>query len=464
MFRRFKKYIIGDAIRKTSNHFEKAKIAMFFNLTIMSVLFYTIGSIIFLSKGYWYIETMQLVGYILIIALVISIKKTNGYKVPALIWMSSIVFLSFFGAIINNGELSYLNLGLLLMNVPFMFLMSSKFWGYVNLIYAAAYIFVTLSISYSDLRMIDVGIDFSHDRKFFNEPNIIYILIPVALTIYIFYEFIAAEKKARIILSRQKGIALEHQDIIKTKNKSINDSIDYATQIQRTLLPELNDLDLIFKDYFLLFNPVDQLSGDFYWVNKIDNILYFAVIDSSESGVPGALISFICHNGLNTAINEVKLKTPAEILDYLEDYFKLALSKEKRKGEINIALCSFDTDQNLLTYAGENNSIYIINNNDLLEYRPKKYSPSKLDNRSRFKDQKTILELGDIIYIFSDGYANQYKGMQGEKLKQSVFKQLLLSIASKPMAGQKAQLQSNLKDWLGYDTQSDDICILGLKM
>lgn len=464
MLKRFRNYIIGDALKSSKDSFEHTKLEMFYNIAFVFSILCLLSSIPLIYNKYWYTSIIVQIGAILFAAIFLSLKRSRSYTLPSFIFMLNVIFVTLSAWVVNEGESSYLIFGLSISIIPFMFLMRPKFWGYFYLIFSAIFVCVSISISYGFLNPINIGIDFSHDRNFYRTPNLLVTILPVLFLIYLLYEFTLAENKARDLIIKQKEIASKNRSLLEDKNKSINENIDYASQIQRSLLPRPKKLDTIFKENFILFKPVDQLSGDLYWINKTDDISYFAVIDSSESGVSGALISFICYNALNIAINEVNLKQPAEILDYLQDYFNHSLNKEKRKEEISLALCSYDYESRTLTYSGENSPIYILKKDNIIEYKAQLSDPNKLKTRGNYKDQKIILDKNDIIYIFSDGYANQNKNMSSDKLKFSVFKQLLLSISHELMPVQKKKLEDNLKVWLNYEQQSDDICILGLKV
>lgn len=464
MLKRFRNYIIGDAIAATNDSFEAAKIEMFFNIALVSSLLYALTSLPQIYNKYWYTALTLQLGAILLVSIFYSLKRSQSYITPSFLFMATTIFVSVSACIINGGQASFGIFGLAIVIIPFMFLMLPKFGGYFYLFFVIVFVFISISITYGYLSPIDIGIDFSHDRAYYRSPNIFVTMSPAIVLIYLLYEFRMAEQKARRLLIEQKEIAVENNTVLGDKNKSINENIDYASQIQRAILPKSAKIDEAFEENFILFKPVDQLSGDLYWINKKDDLSYFAVIDSSESGVSGALISFICYNALNQAINEMNLKQPAEILDYLQNYFDTALSREKRKEEICIAICSYDKVNSTLIYAGEHNPIYIIKNKNLIEYKAQFSNPNKLKGKRNYKNQKISLEQNDIIYIFSNGYANQNKSMTSEKLKSSVFKQLLLSVSNESMPVQKKMLETKLKEWLNYDLQSDDICILGLKV
>ena len=256
-----------------------------------------------------------------------------------------------------------------------------------------------------------------------------------------------------------------NKPLFEKKNRSINDSINYAFQIQKTILADLSDLEHNFDENFLLFKPKEKLSGDLYWIKKVNGLLYISVVDTSENGIPGALFSFICHDGLNMAINTLQIITPSKILKYLNEYLKSALTVENRQNNINVSLFSYDTKTRELVYAGDNSSIFVVTNNDIIEYRGRTREHNSVAINRPYKDQTVQLNKNDTIYIFSDGYANQFTGMKDKRFKQSVFKQFLLSIHYEFLTSQRNLLDKNLKEWIGKDTtQSDDICVMGIKV
>ncbi len=272
---------------------------------------------------------------------------------------------------------------------------------------------------------------------------------------------------------------------LEEKNKSISDSIQYASKIQAAILPPQALLQENLQNYFVLYKPKDVVSGDFYWLEKKDDIIYFAVVDCTGHGVPGALMSMIGFNSLNKIVRENLIYSPANILDKLNDEIEAILRQkdfQELKDGMDIALCMYDTKTRELEYAGANNPLYIVrkyneggvnafdvepivvDDNVLYEIKADRQPIGIFENRKQFTNHKFVLAEGDRLFLFSDGYADQFGGPKRKKFQYRKLKELLLKISDKAMAEQKILLESAFYDWKGDNEQIDDICVLGVKI
>jgi serine phosphatase RsbU (regulator of sigma subunit) len=191
--------------------------------------------------------------------------------------------------------------------------------------------------------------------------------------------------------------------------------------------------------------------------------VFFAVADCTGHGVPGAMVSVICNNGLNRAVREYGLSDPGKILDktreiVIEEFEK---SNDDVKDGMDIALCSLEN--NVLEYAGAHNPLWLIRNNELMTIKANKQPIGKFDLQEPYTTHRIELKKGDALYLFSDGYIDQFGGEKGKKLKTSGFKDLLLNIQSKVMKEQYKIIKDNFYEWKGNIEQIDDICIMGIK-
>ncbi|MBL1233313.1 MAG: DUF4154 domain-containing protein [Flavobacteriales bacterium] len=324
------------------------------------------------------------------------------------------------------------------------------------------------------------------------QKNIIWLsvifLIIVSILGLLAYRSYKLKKKANILIVQQKYE-------IEAQHKEIRDSIDYAKRIQQAIIPPIKIVEQHLKDCFVIYQPKDVVSGDFYWLesptlnliaNEIkqpakndEGAIFFAACDCTGHGVPGAMVSVICNNALKRSVNEFKLTTPGEILDrtrkiVVQEFEK---SEDDVKDGMDIALCSlklsekseFSESYATLQYAGANNSLYIISKNtagenELIEIKPDKQPIGKVDSPTPFTTHSISLKKGDTIYVFTDGYADQFGGEKGKKMMYKPFKNLLLSIQDKNMSEQKNILEKHFKEWKGGLEQVDDVCILGVRI
>ena len=284
------------------------------------------------------------------------------------------------------------------------------------------------------------------------------------------------EKLEQIVVERTHEIAeqnqkLEHQNAeIEEKTNDILDSIKYAKRIQNTILPSEDKLKMIFDhDHFVLYKPKDIVSGDFYWAARFDNKSIFSAIDCTGHGVPGAFVSIVGFNGLNRTVNEFKLRQPAAILDKLTElvvdtFSQSDASKSNIKDGMAFSLCSLDNSTLKLECAGANNPLVIIRGLEVIEIRADKQPIGEFDNRVPFTNHEVQLQSGDCVYIFSDGYADQFGGPKGKKLKYKTLKDLLIEINHLDMKTQLKKMDDAFMEWKGDYEQLDDVCLIGLRI
>ncbi|HYX09163.1 MAG TPA: SpoIIE family protein phosphatase, partial [Bacteroidales bacterium] len=256
---------------------------------------------------------------------------------------------------------------------------------------------------------------------------------------------------------------VQKNDELALKNKDITDSIRYAKRIQVALLPP----EISRKDMFVLFKPKDIVSGDFYWVLEDDSREYIAAVDCTGHGVPGAFMSIIGNNSLNKIVREYGITKPAEILNYLNVEVSKALHHKSDGTVVNdgmdIALVCYHKDSHLLEYAGAFNPLYIMHEGELTEIRGNRFSIGRsVVENNFFKNHEMSIADGDIIYLFSDGYVDQFGGPGGKKFKPRTFKELLTSVHFRSLEDQQKMLDETIKDWMaGEYEQIDDILVIG---
>jgi serine phosphatase RsbU (regulator of sigma subunit) len=281
-------------------------------------------------------------------------------------------------------------------------------------------------------------------------------------------------KKIRRISQENENIAkqiLEQKEELIAKNKNIMDSIKYAKRIQSALMPPETSFKSIFPDSFILHIPKDIVSGDFYWFSKIGDKSFIAAVDCTGHGVPGAFMSIIGIELFRNITNIEGIKQPAQILMTLNrDFQKIFHDKDiiSFRDGMDLAFCAFDNKKMLLEYAGAFNPIYIIRNKNIYEYRGDRFSVGldKPDENKKniFKNNVIPMQDGDSIYIFSDGYADQFGGPDGKKYKYRRFQHLLLAINQLPMEKQHELLEKSIMRWKGDLDQVDDILVIGIRM
>lgn len=258
--------------------------------------------------------------------------------------------------------------------------------------------------------------------------------------------------------------------VIEQKNKEITDSINYAKHIQESILPPQDLVYEYLKECFVLYKPKDIVSGDFYWVERSDNRVLFAAVDCTGHGVPGALMSVLGNSALNTVVSKNPSLSPAAIMNQLNEAVKETLSHKYRQTAIHdgmdMALCSLDRQAMKLQFSGARNPVCIIRNGELIELKGDKQAIAARDEQDfkPFKDHTVELQKGDCIYIFSDGYGDQFGGLKGKKFKYTRMKELFKEIALRPMYQQKQALDKIIEEWRGSLEQVDDILVMGVRV
>lgn len=270
-------------------------------------------------------------------------------------------------------------------------------------------------------------------------------------------------KERQEIVNQNKKI--ERQvEIIEDAHKEITDSINYSKRIQSAILPSNERLKQLLPNSFVLYKPKDIVAGDFYWVEKNNDFTYFAVGDCTGHGVPGAMMSVICTNALNRALNEFNAVYPNEILDKTRELVikSLKTNHDSVKDGMDIALCAIIN--NTLFYAGANIKLYIVKGDKLLEYNPDKQPIGIYINQHQpFTLNKIDISINDQIYLVTDGYVDQFGGDRKKKFKTVQLKKLILTASKSTLNQQKEHFNSVFENWKGTLEQIDDICILGIK-
>jgi len=276
------------------------------------------------------------------------------------------------------------------------------------------------------------------------------------------------QKRTAVISNQNQELKTQH-DIIKQKNQSITDSINYASRIQQAALPPNKEFEALNREYFILYKPKDIVSGDFYWISRKENKVIVAVADCTGHGVPGAFMSMLGISILNEITGNNPNFTAAEILNHLRAHVKNSLRQtegtNQSKDGMDIALCILDTSTLDAQFAGAYNPLFVIRNNELIITKGDRMPIGiHLNEKADFTNHVCKFEKGDMIYLFSDGYVDQTGGDTKRKYLIVNFKTLLLSIHKKDLNEQKQILEDTLKEWKGNNEQVDDILVVGIQI
>jgi serine phosphatase RsbU (regulator of sigma subunit) len=295
------------------------------------------------------------------------------------------------------------------------------------------------------------------------------------LLIHTRYNLNKKEIIARLALAESNKELEIKNEIIEEKSKDIRDSINYAQRIQQAILPPFEKIDKELTDYFILFKPKDVVSGDFYWHSAVtttrgdgqkeERVVIMAAVDCTGHGVPGALMSIIGSTILNQTTSAVTVNTPAQALGYLNREITKTLNSIK--DGMDMALCAINFDKLELQYAGANNPLYIVREKQFIEVKPDKQAIGADTEDAEvkvFTNHVVKLEKGDAVYLFTDGYADQFGGPNGKKFKYKKFQELLIEIQDNTMEEQKHILNYHHEQWKGKLDQVDDILVIGIRI
>jgi serine phosphatase RsbU (regulator of sigma subunit) len=258
--------------------------------------------------------------------------------------------------------------------------------------------------------------------------------------------------------------------IIEEKNKDIVDSINYAKRIQGAILPEEALLTRLLPEHFLYFQPKDIVSGDFYWVAEKNNTVLLAAADCTGHGVPGAFMSMIGNAFLNEVVNEKGIVAPAEILNKLREMIIGALkqgegSDSKDGMDITLVSLSKSGEETHVKFAGANNPIWIIQSGNLREIKGDKQPVGVSSGLVKgFTEHSFSLTKGDQLYLFSDGFADQFGGKDGKKFRSKNMQDLVMSVHDQSMLVQKRTLAEKMDQWKSELEQVDDMLVIGLRI
>ncbi|HLC83178.1 MAG TPA: tetratricopeptide repeat protein, partial [Bacteroidia bacterium] len=286
---------------------------------------------------------------------------------------------------------------------------------------------------------------------------------------FLIYRNLKQKQKANNQLQFAYSQIEEKSNLLEEKNKEVFDSIKYAKRLQEAILPNNDFIKKLFPESFVFYKPKDIVSGDFYWFEHWGNKKMFAAVDCTGHGVPGAFMSIVGYNLLNQAINEHGLTKPNLILNELNKgitkTLKQTFEDSAVKDGMDISLCSYDEKTNVLEYSGAFNSLWLLRDNAIVEIKADKQPVGLFlgEELKSFTNQEIPVKKGDIFYVFTDGYADQFGGPKGKKFKYKQLQNILLANASKTMDEQKNILENSITSWQGNLEQIDDILIIGVR-
>ena len=307
----------------------------------------------------------------------------------------------------------------------------------------------------------------AQDKK---RQNIITFSIGLGLVIVVVFSFLLMKRinitlKQKRIIEIQKKLVEQQKSLVEEKNKQVTDSINYAKRIQNAILPPAKFVQEHLPNSFIFYLPKDIVAGDFYWMEVVGDWVLFAVCDCTGHGVPGAMVSVVCHNALNRSVREFGLTEPAKILNKTLEIVKESFEKseDEIKDGMDLGLCGLNKKTLSLQFAGANNPVLIFRNNELTEIKADKQAIGVSEYNKPFTGHHFQLNKNDVVYLSSDGYADQFGGESGrKKLTKKKFKEMLLQASALPIKEQEQYIRNFYFGYKKDTEQIDDILVLGL--
>jgi serine phosphatase RsbU (regulator of sigma subunit) len=296
------------------------------------------------------------------------------------------------------------------------------------------------------------------------------LLLVLVFSIFMYNRFKITQRqkniieKQKVIVEKERAEAEHQKELVEEKQKEILDSINYAKRIQTALLASKELLNNNLTEHFVLFKPKDIVSGDFYWATEHENKFYLAVCDSTGHGVPGAFMSLLNIGFLSEGIKEKNVLETNAVLNYVRNRLIDSISKEGQKDGFDGILLSIDKKAEVYTYSAAYNSPTLVSQNKLINLHCDKMPVGQGEKTDSFTTNTISLQKGDTLYLYTDGYADQFGGPKGKKFKYKQLEEILVSVNSLPLKEQSEILNQKFEEWRGDLEQVDDVCIIGIKI
>ena len=458
--KRFKSYFIGDILSKTDDVFEKVKVEVLFSFT----LFFLISNIPYAVTSFSLSSLHISLGMTSLIALVcvlIILRKTKNVNWAIYFYIFNHTIQNVAHFLMSNGVLKMTGILFFLLYILFGFLMLGRKWGIALTILVLCGFFIGTYNELSDFSIFRFPPKYSDPQDI---PAMRYFtIIPILLNVFLVSKFVKARSEAEVQIKNQK-IKLE------SKNKDITDSINYARKIQRAVLPHEENIYRNIPHSFIVYKPRDIVSGDFFWFHEIDrNNYYMVCADCTGHGVPGAFMTVIGTTLLNQIIIENKFVSPSDILQELDKKINITL-KQEQDGSISVqdgmdlSIIKTDKANKEFIFTSAKRSAVFIRDKQMQEFKGSKASLGGMRMGEKvFEEIKMNFQKDDIIYMFTDGYPDQFGGEKGKKYSSKRLKQTLFSVHELSMAEQKQKIENDINNWKGTLEQVDDISIMGIR-
>ncbi|MHC1734038.1 MAG: PP2C family protein-serine/threonine phosphatase [Bacteroidales bacterium] len=306
------------------------------------------------------------------------------------------------------------------------------------------------------------------DNPVINYAIAVFIVVAlIYLAVLQFWVLLRTRKHLSEMKSAYREIEIQRSEL-QLRNKDLTDSLNYARRIQAALLPSEHHIRRIFPDYFIYYRPKHIVSGDFYWFSERDDKYFIAAADCTGHGVPGALMSMIGLELIHKIINDMKVDDSDQLLLTMNRELESAFFKEESgkpliKDGIEMSICIIDKKTRVMEFSGAFLPVYIVRDDKLIEIKGDKKNVVQSFAMVSFNRSTFTLQDGDLLYLFSDGYADQFGGPENKKFMYRRLRHLLLTISKYPLPDQQRILDETIDSWMEGHDQIDDMMILGVR-
>lgn len=464
--KQFKNYIIGNALLKTDDVFEKARLNMMFNFTaffiVLGLIFY--GNI--LANNLWWQFYITTFGVIILPFVFVVLKKTESATYAGILFFCNQILMSVANQILAKFESNIVGGLWSMVLVIIVFFVLGKKWGFV----ATVFVLVSLSIG---------PINESLGHPFFNY-NIpadqiptqipIFVLVPFLICVYGIYQEVDTRATAEQQIKEQRLLLERTNKELEVQKHDIVSSINYAQRIQYAVLPHEETIARCIPLSFIYYKPKDIVSGDFFWFHEIDKDNYILVCaDCTGHGVPGAFMTVIGSTLLNQTIIDNKIYNPSAILLEVDKLLNVTLKQNKEReygvqDGMDLSLLKVNKAKKEIIITSAKRPVVFIREKQMQDFKGSKYSLGGMRTGDKTFEEITInYKEDDILYFFTDGYHDQFGGEKGKKFSSKKLKELLFNIHTKPVDTQKDILNSEIIKWTGNLEQVDDMCVVGIR-
>lgn len=463
---RLRNYFIGEALARTDNVFEQARLRLTYNLSvflfIMSLIF---GLTLMANPLPW-----QIVSFVIsttaLVLLFVLLKNTGDAQKAGYAFLFVQLYLSIANSIVAKFQVSFDGTAWMCMGLIFTFFVLGRRWGILLFLINIA----MLSVIYVDRILDHTLLDYYIPPEMIPPQEQISLVIPLLIIIYSLWQITETRKEAeQVMQSQTRQLELNNQTL-EMQKRDVTASISYAKRIQYAVLPQEETIYRSVPLSFIIYKPKDIVSGDFFWFHEIDPDNYILVCaDCTGHGVPGAMMTVIGSSLLNQTVIDNKITQPSQILLVLDNLINVTLKQQKEhehfvQDGMDLALIKVDKAKKEFTFTSSKRPAVFIRNREITEIKGSKYTLGGMITGCKvFNEVKMNYQEDDIIYFFTDGVTDQFGGEKGKKYSMKRLRELLQNIHRLKMGEQKQKLEQTIESWKGNLEQVDDILLIGIR-